>query len=50
MYKTFNLNSDTLKEEIILLKCTVNIPKGEKNKCGDCMNHAILVNRKVLEN
>ncbi|XP_060846280.1 zinc finger MYM-type protein 1-like [Rhopalosiphum padi] len=34
----FDLNSDMLKTEINLLKHTENIPKGEKNKCGDWIN------------
>jgi len=34
----FHLNSDMLKTEINLLKHTDNIPKGEKNKCGDWIN------------
>ncbi|KAF0719466.1 zinc finger MYM-type protein 1-like [Aphis craccivora] len=34
----FDLNSDMLKTEINLLKHTDNIPKGEKNKCGDWIN------------
>lgn len=34
----FDLNSEMLKTEINLLKHTENIPKGEKNKCGDWIN------------